>query len=66
MERLITFQNLREYAYVNDEICVKPVKGIVLSFFGLGCTQMIQEPGEEAKRPPVAWRKRCSLFHRCI
>ena len=36
MERIITCENLRNFAYVNDQICRKPIRGIVLSFFGLG------------------------------
>lgn len=38
MEKIITYDNLRSFAYVNDKICQKPIKGIVLSFFGLGKT----------------------------
>ena len=38
MQKLITYENLRSFAYVNDRICEKPIKGIVLSFFGLGKT----------------------------
>lgn len=36
MEKIINYENLRSFAYVNDTICTKPVKGIVISFFGLG------------------------------
>jgi len=36
MEKIINYDNLRKFAYVNDSICKKPVKGIVISFFGLG------------------------------
>jgi len=36
MEKIINYDNLRNFAYVNDSICKKPVKGIVISFFGLG------------------------------
>lgn len=35
MDRIITYDNLRNYAYVNEEVCLKPIKGIVLDFFGL-------------------------------
>lgn len=40
MEKIITYENLRNFAYVNDKICKKPIKGIVLLFFGLGSTTM--------------------------
>lgn len=36
MEKLINYGNLRSFAYVNDVVCQKPIKGIVISFFGLG------------------------------
>lgn len=36
MERIITYENLKNFAYVNDDICQKPYKGIVLFFSGLG------------------------------
>ena len=35
MDRIITYDTLRNYAYVNAEACAKPIKGIVLDFFGL-------------------------------
>lgn len=43
MERIITYENLRNFAYVNDNICKKPIKGIVISFFGLGGANMFWE-----------------------
>lgn len=36
MNKIMTYDNLRNFTYVNDKICTKPIKGIVLSFFGLG------------------------------
>lgn len=36
MEKIINYENLRSFAYVNDKVCKKPVRGIVVSFFGLG------------------------------
>lgn len=36
MEKIITYENLRSFAYSNDDICKKPIKGIVVSFFGCG------------------------------
>lgn len=40
MERIITCDNLRQFAYINDRICQQPIRGIVLSFFGLGSCGM--------------------------
>lgn len=40
MERIINSENLRSFTYVNDTICKKPIKGIVISFMGLGSTVM--------------------------
>lgn len=36
MEKIITYENLRSFTYVNDKIVKQPIKGIVISFFGLG------------------------------
>ncbi|MBQ8571752.1 MAG: prolyl oligopeptidase family serine peptidase [Kiritimatiellae bacterium] len=43
MERLITYENLRNFAYSNDHICEGQIKGIVLDFFGLGGQHMYSE-----------------------
>lgn len=40
MEKIINYNNLRNFAYSNDVVCQKPIKGIVISFFGLGSTNM--------------------------
>ena len=40
MNPIINYDNLQQFAYVNDKICSKPIRGIVLSFFGLGGTSM--------------------------
>ncbi len=40
MEKIINDKNLKNFAYVNDFICQKPIRGIVISFFGLGNTTM--------------------------
>ncbi len=34
MEKIITYENIRRFAYVNDAVCRMPVKGIVLYFLG--------------------------------
>lgn len=39
-ERLMNFENLKRFTYVNDAICKKPVKCIVISFFRLGESHM--------------------------
>jgi len=36
VEKIINRENLRSFAYVNDRVCARPVKGIIISFFGLG------------------------------
>lgn len=40
MEKIINYENLRNFAYVNDKIIDGKIKGIVLDFFGLGCQAM--------------------------
>ncbi|MBQ9392639.1 MAG: prolyl oligopeptidase family serine peptidase [Oscillospiraceae bacterium] len=40
MEKLITFENLNQFAYVNHEICQRPIQGIILYFPGLNNTNM--------------------------
>ena len=50
MEKIITIENLRNFAYCNDQICKKPIKGIAVSFFGLGGAYMYDEDTEDGKR----------------
>lgn len=50
MEKWITIDNLRSFAYCNHQICKKPVKGMVVSFFGLGNTSMFAEDTENGIR----------------
>ena len=38
----MNYENLRSFCYVNDHLCKKPIKGIVISFFGLGQMAMYQ------------------------
>lgn len=40
MEKQITFDKIRYYTYLNDQVVKEPIKGIVISFFGLGCQSM--------------------------
>jgi len=53
----ISYENLRNFAYSNDRLCAAPIKGIVLSFFGLGGQDMFggdTEQGEELARRGIA------------
>ena len=43
MNKIITYENLKYFAYSNDKICKKPIKGIAFEFFGLGCQDMFDE-----------------------
>lgn len=47
MNKIITYDTLRRFAYSNDKICNTPIKGIAISFFGLGETKMFDEDTEE-------------------
>ena len=50
MEKIINIENLRSFAYCNNNICKKPIKGIAISFFGLGGALMFNEDTEEGIR----------------
>ena len=50
MEKIITIDNLRSFAYCNDKICKKPIKGIAISFFGLNGNAMFNEDTEDGIR----------------
>ncbi|MBQ7922948.1 MAG: prolyl oligopeptidase family serine peptidase [Clostridia bacterium] len=50
MEKIITMQNLYNFAYCNHNICTKPIKGIVVSFFGLYCCDMYDDSNADGKR----------------
>ena len=49
MEKLITFENLRNFAYCNNEICKMPVRGLALNFFGLGGAAMFTEDTDDGR-----------------
>ncbi len=49
MNTVITYDKLRQFTYSNDLICVKPIKGIVLSFMGLGKAGMFHEDDHLAR-----------------
>lgn len=36
MKKVITAENIRNFAYVNDAVCKRPIQGIVVEFMGLG------------------------------
>ena len=48
MEKIITIENLRSFAYCNHHLCVKPIRGLVLVFSGLGNVTMLEEDPQEA------------------
>ena len=50
MEKIITLQNLRSFAYCNGHICKKPIRGIAVFFYGLGHANMFSEDPEEGIR----------------
>jgi len=50
MEKIITLENLSYFAYCNHKICKKPIKGIAISFFGLGGCMMFGEETEDGKK----------------
>lgn len=49
MEKVITYENLRSFAYSNDRLCVHPIRGVVLTFNGLGFSSMSDTDDEYAK-----------------
>lgn len=50
MQNVINFDNLRSFAYCNSHLCTTPIRGIVLSFFGLNGASMFDEDSPEACR----------------
>ena len=76
MEKLITMENLRNFAYVNNGVCAQPIRGIVLDFFGLGGQNMFHQDTETGKyfgergilfvvpyNNPWAWMNRQSVAY---
>ena len=49
MENIITYDNLRNFAYSNDKLIKGEIKGIILNFPGLGATNMHAEDIGEAR-----------------
>ena len=50
MEKIITFETLRNFAYCNDRIVTRPIRGIVLNFFGLNGNVMFDGEAEDGER----------------
>ena len=48
MEKIITYENLSQFAYSNDKLIEGEIRGIVLSFYGLGGTAMHSVPPGDA------------------
>ncbi len=46
MEKIITYENLRRFAYSNDKICTRPIRALAIEFFGLGGQVMFGEHPE--------------------
>lgn len=49
MKGIINYNNLSQFAYSNDQLCEQPIRGIVLSFSGLGSQTMYSEHTETGK-----------------
>ena len=49
MEKMITTENLRNFAYVNDEALKLPLRGIILSFSGCGGQEWFTEDTARGK-----------------
>ncbi|MBR4013676.1 MAG: prolyl oligopeptidase family serine peptidase [Clostridia bacterium] len=47
MEKIINYENLRSFAYSNDKLIKKSIKGIVINFHGLGVSSICNDdPGD--------------------
>ncbi|MBO5051497.1 MAG: prolyl oligopeptidase family serine peptidase [Clostridia bacterium] len=49
MEKIITYETLRRFAYSNDKLIKGDIRGIVLNFFGLGGMPIFYDDSGEAK-----------------
>ena len=76
MERIMTYETLRSFAYSNDRLIKGDIRGLVFHFCGLGYAQMISEDDDTAKRyakegllyivpylNPWAWMNRQSVAY---
>lgn len=49
MEKIITIETIRRFAYVNDAVCVRPIRGVVVFFPGLNNRDMHAFDPEEGE-----------------
>ena len=49
MQKIINYDNLRYFAYSNDRICKKPICGIIMDFWGMDSTGILNEDPDHAK-----------------
>ena len=47
MNKIITYETIRSFAYVNDAVCNTPIRGIVVNFCGLNNKDMFDEDTNE-------------------
>lgn len=47
MNKIINYETIRSFAYVNDNVCKKPIRGIVVYFCGLNNKDMFDEDTNE-------------------
>ena len=47
MNKIITYETIRSFAYVNDNVCKKPIRGVVVNFCGLNNKDMYDEDTNE-------------------
>lgn len=47
MNKIITYETIRNFAYVNDAVCKQPIRGIVVYFCGLGNKDMFDDETNE-------------------
>lgn len=50
MNKIINVDNIRQFAYLNDEIIDKPIKGIVLTLNGLSFSNMFWDNNDEISK----------------
>ena len=46
MEKIMTYETIRSFAYVNDNVVTKPIKGVVVNFIGLGSDEMFDNDND--------------------
>ena len=47
MNKIINYETIRSFAYVNDNVCKKPIRGVVVNFCGLNNKDMFDEDTNE-------------------